>query len=457
MKKILLVTAISVLCAPQIVLAQSSLLQNLKGHLAELTSSDVLSKDLTVIPRNEQPQKVTIDIKKALYTIGEYVEIRVKTGEAGCLSLWDKGSSGKWSRLFPNNFKTSCMLPAGTHNIGVEKDKYGFTLSGPTGQETLYAVWSKDERTQPSSESLISNPKEALTKDLTLTSRINRNDWATAKTIFTVTNGGVVQPTFIPSSSHPVDTKQKVYILAMGSNVGELVQSNNDATNYIKGMKAIYPQAITKFIKNVTVAQFKQGMKWLKDNVNPTDLVMIFYSGHGSTVVDDNGDEKDGFDEIFVTYDVESSGPFAGNVVRDDQFAAWVNAINSDNILTVIDACHSGGLQKSFFMDGSKVKSFQKGELGMTNAGAGKSFADSLDKVKGLVLAAAGEDENALEYPDGSLFVNSLLKELGKADSGENLLTVFERSKKLVNNRTKSRQIPVAVGKYQIAKQIVLK
>jgi hypothetical protein len=425
---------------------------SLKQEFNKIVSPS-LSKDLTIVPTNEHPQKLSINTNKALFKIGEFVNINVTTGEAGCLTLWDKGTSGNWLRLFPNQHKNNCMLPAGKHVIG--KKEYGFKLSGPIGQETLYAVWTKNKREQPSGENLINQPNESLTKDLTPVLRQDRSQWATAKTTFTVTHTGVVNRTAIGVSSYQAGTQQKVYILAMGSNVGDLVQSNHDATNFKKGMKAIYPQAITKFIKNVTVSEFKRGMQWLKNNVSPSDLVMIFYSGHGSTVIDDNGDEKDGYDEVFVTYDARNGAASADNVVRDDQFATWVNAINSDNIITFIDACHSGGLQKSFLTD-AKIKSFRKGDLG-TGVGASQNFAESLDHVKGLVLAAAGEDENALEFNDGGLFVNSLLTELGKAQPGDNLLTIFNRSKSVVSQRSKGKQIPVTAGNHQIAEKIVLK
>jgi len=45
----------------------------------------------------------------------------------------------------------------------------------------------------------------------------------------------------------------------------------------------------------------------------PGDSVFLHYSGHGSSVPDDNGDEADGMDEVLVPLDYQQSG-----MIRDD-------------------------------------------------------------------------------------------------------------------------------------------
>lgn len=62
-------------------------------------------------------------------------------------------------------------------------------------------------------------------------------------------------------------------------------------------------------------------------------IVFFHYSGHGYQVPDDNGDETDGYDEIFL-----------GHTMRDDYI--WDNLIsqlpNTAHIFALMDACHSG-------------------------------------------------------------------------------------------------------------------
>lgn len=45
----------------------------------------------------------------------------------------------------------------------------------------------------------------------------------------------------------------------------------------------------------------------------PGDSIFLHYSGHGSHVRDDDGDEEDGFDEVLVPLDFQSAG-----MIRDD-------------------------------------------------------------------------------------------------------------------------------------------
>jgi hypothetical protein len=73
--------------------------------------------------------------------------------------------------------------------------------------------------------------------------------------------------------------------------------------------------------------------------------VWIHYSGHGSTVIDDNNDEADGKDEVIVPCDFQTDG-----VITDDVI---FNIIKNSKCRTIIvmDCCNSGSvcdLQWSF-------------------------------------------------------------------------------------------------------------
>jgi len=77
-----------------------------------------------------------------------------------------------------------------------------------------------------------------------------------------------------------------------------------------------------------------------------TPTVIIFhYSGHGYQVPDDNGDEIDGMDEIFL-----------GHTMRDDYI--WDNLVSllpkSAHIISFMDACHSGsGMDMPYMWNGN--------------------------------------------------------------------------------------------------------
>ena len=88
-------------------------------------------------------------------------------------------------------------------------------------------------------------------------------------------------------------------------------------------------------------SQILGDLGWLATNAGPGDLAVFYYSGHGDSVSDDNGDElagwaMDPFDETIRTL----GGPSA----RDDQVSASLSGVNPlATVLTVFDSCYSGG------------------------------------------------------------------------------------------------------------------
>jgi metacaspase-1 len=68
------------------------------------------------------------------------------------------------------------------------------------------------------------------------------------------------------------------------------------------------------------------------------DLVWIHYSGHGASILDKDGDEKDGYDEALVPIDVNKVG-----VVPDDYIQQLFTYFNpKTRVIAVFDCCHSG-------------------------------------------------------------------------------------------------------------------
>ncbi len=68
------------------------------------------------------------------------------------------------------------------------------------------------------------------------------------------------------------------------------------------------------------------------------DVLLVHYSGHGSNVPDDNGDEADKRDEILCPTDLDWKDP-----LRDDWLRKTFDKLKPGVSLTVImDCCHSG-------------------------------------------------------------------------------------------------------------------
>lgn len=79
----------------------------------------------------------------------------------------------------------------------------------------------------------------------------------------------------------------------------------------------------------------------------PGDLVYIHLSGHGSRQIDDDGDETDGLDEIFLPMDVTRAPNGATqlpNAITDDEIGRKIAAIRAKgaDVFLVMDSCHSG-------------------------------------------------------------------------------------------------------------------
>jgi len=73
-------------------------------------------------------------------------------------------------------------------------------------------------------------------------------------------------------------------------------------------------------------------------NARKGDVLLLHYSGHGSNVPDDNGDEADNRDEILCPTDLDWKDP-----LRDDWLRTEIDKLPAGVSLTVImDCCHSG-------------------------------------------------------------------------------------------------------------------
>lgn len=83
---------------------------------------------------------------------------------------------------------------------------------------------------------------------------------------------------------------------------------------------------------------------WLIADTRPGDRVFFLFSGHGSQLPDNNGDEKDRFDETLVPYDVDITGK---NQIRDDELESLVEQLTGRLSVLVFDSCHSGTVTRA--------------------------------------------------------------------------------------------------------------
>ncbi len=85
-------------------------------------------------------------------------------------------------------------------------------------------------------------------------------------------------------------------------------------------------------------------LKELGEKSQKGDVVVFFYSGHGSWVKNSLSQEKDKKDEAIVPFDAYLGTPY----IRDKELTPLLNAIcDKGALLTVIlDCCHSGSMTR---------------------------------------------------------------------------------------------------------------
>ena len=184
--------------------------------------------------------------------------------------------------------------------------------------------------------------------------------------------------------------------------------------------------------KEATSAAIRDGFReQLINKVRPGDLAVFYYSGHGSTRVDLDGDEEDGLDEMIVPIDFDPNK--WDDMITDDHFGRWIKEIKTRNIVIILDCCHSGTGTKGFNAGGSddlekyypggwapleakqeanRSRSvFQKGGAagGKRGAGGGSDSKDIGEKNH-ILLAACAAEQKALGGTSGSSFTKALVK-----------------------------------------------
>ncbi len=90
--------------------------------------------------------------------------------------------------------------------------------------------------------------------------------------------------------------------------------------------------------KKATRAAIRSHIEALLGRAVKGDSLVIQFSGHGSFVPDEDGDEPDGTDECLCPYDVRAAGP----ITDDEIFELYGARPAETRLLMISDSCHSG-------------------------------------------------------------------------------------------------------------------
>lgn len=158
-------------------------------------------------------------------------------------------------------------------------------------------------------------------------------------------------------------------IIAVGNYDKDTHWSNISSVNDVPLIKqALLDQNFPE--KNITTLLNEQAtydgiikaIKDLQSRINPGDVVVIHYSGHGQQIVDNDNEEADEKDEALVPYNagVRYTSTYQGqNHLRDDEIGRIIANFRNDlqqdgQLLLLLDSCHSGSSTRGGVARGSQ-------------------------------------------------------------------------------------------------------
>jgi len=215
---------------------------------------------------------------------------------------------------------------------------------------------------------------------------------------------------FVFFSSYAMALPVKKQALLVG--ISDYKGSKNDLPGVkqdIERMKKLFKRwgFEVKVLYGKNALDVKNSLEAYAKRLAKKDVFVYYYSGHGSFTPDENGDEEDGRDEVFILSDGHTD-----TRLIDDELNRYFNNIKARKFI-LFDSCHSGTANKGSGQgkDGSMEKSIPQSSLPPLSPQeaylAKKVMIQQGSTLKGgeyIVLAAAGDEEKALATKKGSLF-----------------------------------------------------
>lgn len=177
------------------------------------------------------------------------------------------------------------------------------------------------------------------------------------------------------------------------------------------------------------------GSKFLARLARPDDMIVLFFSTHGSPSQMDLRGKN-----YIVAYDSDPEDLYASGIEMQKILESIQSRVMSDRVLLVLDACHSGGAGPD-----------AKGIMRVANFDA-EALAEGSGQ---MVICSSKTDEQSWEskrYQNG-VFTKSLLEGLRANGNNTSVKSAFDRTRDLVANEVKedhpgARQTPVMHTKW---------
>jgi hypothetical protein len=117
----------------------------------------------------------------------------------------------------------------------------------------------------------------------------------------------------------------------------------NDANDWREAMVANEFEAISLLDGEATKRNMQEAISKIVNNTGRDDIAVITFSGHGTWLADEDGDEPDGRDEALCPHDIRQ-----GNLFTDDElYDIFSERKRGARIIMISDSCHSGTVTRA--------------------------------------------------------------------------------------------------------------
>ena len=196
---------------------------------------------------------------------------------------------------------------------------------------------------------------------------------------------------------------------------GELRSCENDARDMGAIARSVGMKPRVLLTKSATRANVLAAIQEAGKELKAGDLFFLSYSGHGSQVIDVNGDEMEMMDETWCLYD--------GQVIDDEVDAAIGAFGNGVRVLILADSTPSGSVPRPFVPDPDPPPTGQRARimppiLSTKAYQQNEKFYDALQKnLKAVKLSgssiiamhACQHNQAAMEGKENGVFTEHLL------------------------------------------------
>lgn len=153
---------------------------------------------------------------------------------------------------------------------------------------------------------------------------------------------------------------------------------------------------------DATIENCKAAIRAANDGLAPSDVLMVYWSGHGGYQEDTNGDEEDGRDETLLC----SGTRYRDALWVDDDVWAFICTLRPCRLVLVTDTCHSEGNWRTVARALTFGLAFKARPVQLELFESAPRAVWSGEIVQ---LAASRADQTALGYQDvGGLWTSSL-------------------------------------------------